>query len=197
MPLDPLASIDDLTARGMPVDAGEVPMANLYLDVASTAVREAAGTTISRATSVVTLEGSPGQWLTLPGAPVHEVTAVSIDGSTVTGWRLVSGRLWLARGWGGCEPTEVEVTYTHGLVDVPADIVDLVCRMAAAAIITYRTTDNGEGMAAEREVTAERLGDWSVSYASDGRVSTMELTEHWRDRLQARFGSSVMALRSR
>ncbi|MFE3123915.1 hypothetical protein ACFXHD_10880 [Streptomyces hydrogenans] len=197
MPLDPLASITDLTARGMSVQAGEEAMVATYLDVASTAVRDAAGVSISRATSTVAVEGGPGQWLTLPGAPVHEVTAVSIDGRAVTGWRLLSGRLWLAQGWGNCEPTEVEVTYTHGLVEVPADIVDLVCRMTAAAMVTYRSTEGGEGIAAEREVTAERLGDWSVSYASDGRVSTMELTQSWRDRLQARFGSSALALRSR
>jgi hypothetical protein len=197
VPLDPLATVDDLTVRGMAVAPDEAAMAAVYLDVASTAVRDAAGTAISRTTSTVALEGGAGQWLTLPGMPVHEVSVVQLDGRPVTDWKLRSGRLWLAGGWTGCEPSEVEVTYTHGLVEVPADIVDLVCRMAAAAVVAYRSAEGGEGMAASREVTAERLGDWSVSYASDGRVSTMELTQHWRDRLAARFGSSVTALRSR
>lgn len=197
MALDPLATVADLTVRGMPVEAGEEAMVAVYLDVASTAVRDAAGTAISRTASTVTLEGAPGQWLTLPGAPVYEVSSVSIDGRAVTDWRLVSGRLWRAGGWGACEPSEVSVTYTHGLLTVPADIVDLVCRMTAAALVAYRASTNGENLAATREVTAERLGDWSVSYASDGRVSTMELTERWRERLAARFGTSVTALRSR
>ncbi|MFG3493000.1 hypothetical protein [Streptomyces sp. NPDC047972] len=197
MALDPLATAADLTVRGMPVEPGEEAMVAIYLDVASTAVRDAAGTAISRTTSTVVLEGAAGQWLTLPGAPVEEVTAVSIDGRAVTDWRLVSGRLWRSGGWGACEPSEVSVTYTHGLLNVPADIVDLVCRMAAAALVAYRSSTSGETLAATREVTAERLGDWSVSYASDGRVSTMELTEHWRERLAARFGASVTVLRSR
>lgn len=197
MPLDPLANVTDLTVRGMSVEPGEEAMVAVYLDVASTAVRDAAGTPISQVTSTVVVDGGPGQWLTLPGPPIQEVTAVTVDGRPVTGWRLSAGRLWLARRWGSCEPSEVEVTYTHGLTVVPADIVDLVCRMVAAAVVAYRSAEGGEGMAADREVTAERLGDWSVSYASDGRVSTMELTQHWRDRLAARFGASVTSLRSR
>ncbi|WP_055693006.1 hypothetical protein [Streptomyces prasinopilosus] len=197
MALAPLATVDDLEARGLAVDPSEAAVVNVYLGVASTAVREAAGTAISRTTSTVTLEGVPGQRLTLPGVPVVSVDAVTVDGRTETGWRLSSGRLWRAAGWSGREPSEIEVTYTHGLVEVPADIVDLVCRMVAAALKAYRAEDGGEGLAADKEVTSERLGDWAVTYGSDGRVTEMELTQHWRERLAARFGSSVTTLVSR
>ncbi|MFJ2949122.1 hypothetical protein ACIO8H_16060 [Streptomyces sp. NPDC087226] len=197
MALDPLATVADLEARGLTVDASEEAVVNVYLGVASTAVREAAGTAISRTTSTITLEGVPGQRLTLPGPPVVSVDAVTVDGRTVTGWRLVAGRLWNASGWTGREPSEVEVTYTHGLLSVPDDIVDLVCRMVAAALMAYRSEDGGAGLAADKEVTSERLGDWSVTYGADGRVTEMELTQVWRDRLAARFGSSVMTLMSR
>ncbi|PAN01008.1 hypothetical protein CJI59_13860 [Streptomyces sp. Alain-F2R5] len=198
MALAPLATTADLEARGLTVDASETAIVNVYLGVASAAVREAAGTAISRTTSTITLEGAPGQWLTLPGAPVESVQSVRIDGRTVSDWRLRSERLWRAAGWSpGCEPTDVEVGYTHGLLDVPEDIVDLVCRMTAAALVAYRSEDGGEGLAADKEVTSERLGDWSVTYGSDGRITEMDLPQYWRDRLAARFGTSVTALRSR
>ncbi|GHI91278.1 hypothetical protein [Streptomyces olivaceus] len=197
MALAPLATTADLEARGLTVDPSEATVVGVYLGVASAAVREAAGTAISRTTSTITLEGPPGQWLTLPGPPIASVSSVAIDGQEVTDWRLRSERLWRAAGWTGWEPSEVEVTQTHGLVDVPEDIVDLVCRMTAAALVAYRSQDGAEGLAADKEVTSERLGDWSVTYGSDGRITEMELTQFWRERLLARFGGGVTALRSR
>ena len=197
MALAPLATVDDLEARGLTVDPGEVGIVNVYLGVASAAVREAAGTTITRTTSTLTLEGVPGQRLTLPGPPIVSVDAVAVDGRTVTDWRLRSERLWRAAGWSGIEPSEVEVTYTHGLLSVPDDIIDLVCRAVAAALVAYRSEDGGTGLAADKEITSERLGDWSVTYGADGRVTEMELTQAWRDRLAARFGNSITALMSR
>ena len=91
----------------------------------------------------------------------------------------------------------MEVTYTHGLLSVPDDIIDLVCRAVAAALVAYRSEDGGTGLAADKEITSERLGDWSVTYGADGRVTEMELTQAWRDRLAARFGNSITALMSR
>lgn len=197
MALDPLATVADLEARGLAVDLEETAVVNVYLGVASAAVREAAGTAISRTTSTITLDGVPGQRLTLPGPPIVSVDQVSVDGRELTGWKVTNGRLWNAGGWSGREPSEVEVTYTHGLLSVPDDIVDLVCRMVAAALMAYRSEDGGAGLAADKEVTSERLGDWSVTYGADGRVTEMELTQVWRDRLAARFGNSVTTLMSR
>ena len=197
MALAPLATVDDLEARGLTVDPGEVGIVNVYLGVASAAVREAAGTAITRTTSTLTLEGVPGQRATLAGPPLVSVDAVAVDGRTVTDWRLRSERLWRAAGWSGIEPSEVEVTYTHGLLSVPDDIIDLVCRAVAAALVAYRSEDGGTGLAADKEITSERLGDWSVTYGADGRVTEMELTQAWRDRLAARFGNSITALMSR
>ncbi|MFJ9748875.1 hypothetical protein [Streptomyces chartreusis] len=191
MALDPLATVDDLEARGFTVEASETDVATTYLGVASAAVREAAGVPISRTTSTVTLEGTSGQWLRLPGPPIASVASVSIDGVAVTDWLLRSERLWRAVGWTGCEPSEVEVTQTHGLLEVPEDIVDLVCRMTASAIVASR---DGTALATTKEVTSERLGDWSVTYGADGRISEMDLPQYWRERLQARFGGGVSML---
>ncbi|GFH38911.1 hypothetical protein [Streptomyces pacificus] len=198
MALDPLAAVADLEARGLTVEASETALVETYLDVASTAVREAAGVPISQTTSTITLEGEEGQRLTLPGLPVVSVASVELDGEPLTDWRLRTGRLWRAAGWTACDgPSEVEVTYTHGMAVVPADIVDLVCRMVAAALKSARAEEDGTGIAADRVVTSERLGDWAVTYASDGRLTEMDLPQHWRERLAARFGGGVSSLRSR
>lgn len=197
MALAALATVADLAARGLTVDVAETAIVETYLDVASAAVREAAGTPISETTSTVTLEGEPGQWLTLPGLPISAVATVELDGVAVTDWRLRSHRLWRAAGWTGCDgPSEAEVTQTHGLATVPADIVDLVCRMVAAALVAYRAEDGGQGLAA-KNIRAERIGDYSVTYGGDGLITEMELPDYLRERLAARFGGGMSLLRSR
>ncbi|MEU1194927.1 hypothetical protein ABZ446_01730 [Streptomyces sp. NPDC005813] len=197
MALDPLATVVDLEARGLAVDPSETAIVYAYLYVASVAVREAAGTPISQTTSTVTLEGSDGQWLTLPGLPISSVLSVEVDGVPVTDWRLRSQRLWRAAGWTGCDgPSEVEVTQIHGLPEPPADIVDLVCRMVAGALKAQRSQEDGTGLDAQ-VITSERIGDYAVTYGGDGRVSEMDLPQYWRERLEARFGGGAQMLRSR
>ncbi|MGW7598120.1 hypothetical protein [Streptomyces antimycoticus] len=196
MALDPLATVADLEARGLTVEPSETQIVGVYLEVASAAVRDAAGSPISQTASTITLEGGPDQRLRLPGPPVTAVSTVEVDGEPVTDWRLRSSALWRACGWSGCEPSEVEVTYTHGLPTVPADIVDLVCRIAAAALVAYRAEDGGTGLAAQ-DVRAERIGDYSVTYGDGGRITEMELPDYLRARLRARFGGGVALVRSR
>lgn len=198
MALDPLATVADLEARGMTVGPSEAAIVAVYLNVASTAVREAAGTAISRITSTITLPGVDSSWLRLPGLPIASVATVTIDDDAVTDWRLRSGHLWRAAGWTSYDgPSEVEITYTYGLTEVPADIVDLVCRMTASAVKAFRDQEDGMAPGADRIVTSERLGDWAVTYGNDGRITEMELTQHWRERLAARFGGGMGMARSR
>lgn len=198
MALDPLATVADLEARGVTVALDEVALVETYLDTASAAVREAAGVPISEATSTVVLEGETDVRLRLPGPPVTSVDAVAVEGDAVEDYRPLADAIWRRRGWRPVpwEPSEVEVTYTHGLPTVPADIVDLVSRMAATALVAWRESLDGGGIAVGR-VTQERIGDYSVSYADDGTLSEMELPETTRDRLRARFGGGVAVLRSR
>lgn len=194
MALAALATAADCTARGLTIDPSETAVMGTYLDVASAAVREAAGVPISQTTSTLTLEGSNSPYLPLPGPPVQSVTEVLVDGLPVAGWRLRSNSLYLPTGW---DPdAEVTVTYTHGLPTVPADLVDLVCRIAAAALIAYRSADGGAGLAAQ-DVRSERIGDYSVQYGDSGRITEMELPEYLREQLAARFGGGIALLRSR
>lgn len=191
MALAPLATVADLQARGVTIDPAEVGFVTLSLDVASTLVREAAGSPISQTTSVVTLEGQPGQRLRLPGLPVQSVSSITLDGTPVTDWYLTSGAPFRAAGWHPrCEPSTVEVTYVHGLPTVPADIVDLVCRLAGQELAAFRA-----GETASRAVQSERIGDYQVTYA-DSESGTMTLTDFQRERLAARFGGGVGSVRT-
>ncbi|MGW1221459.1 hypothetical protein ACWD6O_13740 [Streptomyces californicus] len=197
MALTPLATVADLAARGLTVDPPETAVIGTFLEVASAAVRDAAGCPISQTTSTVTLEGEPDTRLRLPGPPVTAVATVLLEGAPVTDWRLTGGRLWRAAGWAtGSGPTDVTVTYTHGLPAVPADIIDLVCRIAAAALISHRSEDDGTGIAAA-DIRSERIGDYAVTYGDDGLISDMELPDYLRERLAARFGGGAELVRSR
>jgi len=195
--LAPLATLADLAALGLSVDGTETTIVETYLAVASAAVREAAGSPISQTTSSVRLEGEADQRLRLPGSPVTDVATVLLDGKAVTDWRLRSDRLWRHGGWTACDgPSEVTVTYTHGLPEVPADIIDLVGRLVAGALASYRADDDGASLGTQ-VVTSERIGDYAVTYGGDGLATDMELPAYLRERLAARFGGGVSLLRSR
>lgn len=197
MALTPLATIADLEARGVTVATDEADFVNVCLDVASGVVREAAEAPISQTTSSVTLPGNRGPWLSLPGLPVQSVSSVAVDGVAVpaTDWKLVSGALYGAAGWQcGATPSLVDVTYVHGLAEVPVDIVDLVCRMAGQALVKFRESPESIG---SKPVVQERIGDYSVTYANELTYSDMELPKYLRARLLARFGGGVKGVASR
>lgn len=198
MALDPLATVADLEARGLTVAPEETDLVGTFLAEASAAVREAAGVPISQTTSTVDLEGpDDSPWLTLPGPPIQSVAAVEIDGQAVTDWRLRSHRLWRAGGWSsGSGPSEVVVIQTHGLPEVQADIVGLVCRIAAAVLVAHRAEPDGEGLAA-KDVRSERIGDYAVQYGDGGRITEIELPEYLREQLAARFGGGLSMMRLR
>jgi len=192
MSLPPLATVADLEARGVTVAPEEVEFVNTSLATASAVIRTAAGAPISETVSTVTLEGDPGRRLLLPGLPVQSVSAVAINGTAVTDWVLRSGALIRAAGWqSGCEPSEVTVSYVHGLPEVPEDIVDMVCRMAGQSLAAFR---GGDALA--REISDERIGDYAVKYAGASEAGPLHLTRYQRDSLAARFGNGARVVRS-
>ena len=194
-----LATVDDLTARGITVS--DEPRASLFLDVASSAVRDAAGVPIGSQTSTVTLYPSgPSPHLPLPGGPVTAVSSVTVGGDELTqglDYALWDGSLYRPCGWvsGSTLPEPVVVTYTHGLPTVPADLVDLVCRMAATAI-NAAEDGSGSGLAIDG-VVSESLGDYAVTYRADSGLTEMELSERMRSRLRARFGGGAAMVGTR
>lgn len=191
MALAPLATVADLTARGVTIDPADEDVAATFLAVASAAIREAAGVPIAPQveSTVSGLFADDSLWLTLPGPPVVSVSSVSVDGAPVTDWTLRNGRIRRAAGWNG----DVTATYTHGLPSPPADLVDLTCRLALAG---FNASQNGS--LAASNVWQERIGDYFVMYRQDsGSTSEMDLPSGLRARIAARFGGGANILVSR
>ena len=187
MALPNLASLSDLTDRQ--VDVTNAALYTTMLAVASSTVRSAAGSPILRATSTVVLTGWGEQILDLPGQPIVSVASVTVENSPASEFKLANGRLWRRAGFGcSYEPSEVVVTLTHGFVEVPADIVDLVCNLAIAG-----ASAASAGETFDPRLVSEKIDDYYVQYAQGaGAVaSIMDLPRPARERLSARFGGGA------
>src|SRR5690554_6893721 len=168
-------------------------MLSALLDAASSSVRDAAGSPISRGTWTITWPGQPGQWTTVPIQPVVSVQNVKLDGVDVADCKLVGGRLWRARGWrNGCEPAEITATVTGGLDPVPADIVDLVCAMVDAGLA--RMEDGYETRSDLAYVSVDDYREGYLTSAGERLAGVMELPEATRRRLAARFGGAAVVV---
>jgi hypothetical protein len=186
--LPDLAIPADLTARNIPTAAPAPTM----LKVASSVVRGAAGSPILEKTTTLELTGHWNEeYLELPGLPIRSVASVKIDGQVVTDYRLDGHRLWRACGWGGqLGMSTVEPTYTHGLVEVPPYIVDLVCALTGAGI---NAAADGGYESSDPRVIAEKIDDYSVSFAQGAErvASVMELPAGTRRWLRRTFGGGA------
>lgn len=187
MALAPLAAAADLEVKGVDISVN-VDLVEFMLDVASSIIREAAGSTISEETSTVGVMAPAGRWLTLPG-PITAVASVAVDGAVIADWKFVGGMLWRHCGWQPwCEPVEVTVTYTHGYTVVPADIVNLCVDLAKMGIETAAQEVRLPSLVS----TTESIDDHSETfqYAADART-LMELPAETQGWLAQRFGGGV------
>lgn len=193
MALPNLAEQADLQDRG--VDVSDANLIDAMLAAASATVRNAAGSPILENESVVVLTAWGEQLLDLPGQPVTAVASVEVEGVAVTDFKLANGRLWRRCGWGNTyEPSDVEVTITHGLPEVPADIVDLVCNLASAGAAA---ASSGETF--DPRVLMERIDDYTVQFqqGAEAVASVMDLPAASRARLRARFGGGASVVEYR
>ncbi len=193
MALPNLAEVADLQDRG--VDVTDTDLMEAMLAAASASVRGAAGSPILETDSTVVLSAWGDQLLELPGQPVTAVASATLDDEAVTDFKLTDGRLWLRAGWGcSAEPSEVVVSLTHGLPEVPADILDLVCNLASAGAAA---ASSGETF--DPRVSMERIDDYSVAFndGEDAVASVMDLPAPSRARLRARFGGGASVLEYR
>lgn len=192
MALAPLATTADLTTRG--IDVSDTAKVDALLDAASDRVRDAAGSPIAQTIATVSLPGTCSARLEVPVRPVVSVQSASVDGTAVTDFKLVDGALWRAAGWQARWdgiPSTVTVTLTAGLAEVPADIVDLVCSLVAAALAAELGRPAG--------VQSESIDDYQVSYATgdEAAVTVMDLPDRTRAWLRSRFGGSAYVTGSR
>lgn len=192
MALPDLAADADLSARG--VDIADTDLVATMLAVASSLVREAAGSPILEHTAMVTWWAlEPGEWLDIPVTPVRSVASVSRDGVAVTDHKLIYGDLWRASGWFAREPVEIEATLTCGLPEVPEHIKQLVCDLAILGI------NSATAGALDPRVITERVDDYAVTFASGAAAvaSAMTVPNATRLALRAQFGRGVGSLRLR
>lgn len=196
MALPALASTVDLSDRG--IDISDPVLSEVMLDVASATVRNAAGSPILQTESTVVLYAWGDALLQLPGLPVQSVDEVKVDDEVTTDYRFVGTALWRASGWGSSsEPADVEVTMTHGLPDIPADIVDLVCNLAAAG--QAEAASMAAGGSFDPRVVAESIDDYRVQYSegAESVASVFDLPAGTRSRLRARFGGGAAVVEYR
>ena len=191
MALPNLASLADLTARGVDIAP---PVVATMLGVASSLARQAAGSPIAHHAATIIFHATEyGEWLDMPVKPVTAVSAVSLDGDPVTGWKLVNGDLWRREGWYTGEPVEVEIDLFCGLLEVPDHIVQLVCDLA---ILGTKTAAEG---AIDPRVVAERIDDYSVTFAkgAESVASAMTIPPMTRHSLRAQFGRGMGSVKMR
>lgn len=189
MALAPLAVTADLALRGVDTDSNP-PRVAKALDVASAAVRDAAGAVISQVTSTLTMNALHDTFLPLPG-PITDVSAATVNGAAVTSYVIEDGGLTLDGGWGA---GDIEVTFTHGLAEVPEDLVDLTCNLAKAWLDHI-----AEGGGSTAGLTSVRVDDAAEGYTDEsaGQVSPVFVPEVTRQWLVARFGGGATVVGAR
>jgi hypothetical protein len=187
--LAPLATAADLLARK--IDVTDSASVVSQLAAASAAVRNAARVAITKQMSTVTLWTEASRRIELPARPVRSVTSVTLDGVALvagTDYLLRGSSLWRDKPWQsrGEIPSELVVTFVHGLDAVPDDIVDLVCALAGAGLAAI-----ADGFKTHTGVQSESIDDYRVGYATgaDAVSTVMDLPDRVEDMLRERFGS--------
>lgn len=185
--LPTLATLADLKHSKVVFDDEDT--AQVMLSRASAAVRDAAGTTITKATSTIRIATEASRRIELPGSPVRGINSVHLDGERVTFWYLLGSELWRDVPWQvqGAPPSVLEITYVHGHDVVPADIKSLVCSLTAAGL---RAAEQGYDPA--RGLTYERIGDYQYGRVtgSDELLDPFQLPTATRQQLRKRFGTT-------
>jgi hypothetical protein len=192
--MDALATTGDLAVRN--IDTANLPLADEMLRVASAAVRNAAGSPISETTSTIQYDGwLCDKHLTLIGQPITDVYLVTINGTSVTDWRLkAGGRLWRLAGWGVDDgPADVRVMQVHGLPVIPDDLVDLVCQLASVGIDAAVA-----GYTSIAGIVSEQTPEYSVTYAQGAdAIRSAQIPERTRLWLASMFGGSAAMVTTR
>lgn len=170
-----LAGVADAARLGYTLAAGSE---EFFLARATARIRRAAGQQISSMTSTVRCRVEDGTAV-LPGPPITAVASVTRlaedGGAAVTGWRwdgrervhgitawpLVSSGFYSYSQ--ACRQADVDITYTHGLVTIPDELLDLVCSVA----VRLGSSGSSDATGMEAGIRSESIDDYSVTYASD------------------------------
>jgi hypothetical protein len=156
--------------------AVQLASANMALKDATAAIRNYCRQYLERVTSdVINLDSVIGTRLFLPQLPVITVASVVEDGETLVvdddyqlgqyGILHRINHLWPA----GFQI--ITVTYTHGFLVIPDDIVAVCTRAASRTYQAGLKAADSEGVPG---IASKSLGDFSVSFQSEGGGGTGE-----------------------
>lgn len=176
--MTPLATIDQLAdVMERSIDDDNLDRVNALLDIASQRVRTFTGRTFTLTTETKRVKVRNGK-IRLPQAPVVSVASIAdMNANALTFVWYVGQTIDLTatplnafeiEPW-RCSITAVDVTYTHGYTEIPADVVGIVCDMAAAAL---------DAPSEEGGLQSETLGPYTYT-----RFSGVRLTQSMRDAL--------------
>lgn len=177
---DQLATVADLT-KLVAVDSDT---ATLLLELATAKVQRAAGgQRLVDLTDTAVLDITDlDEWLVLPQRPARSVASVVLDGTTITDWKLVDQKLWRLLGWltSWAQPSQVQVTYSHGYLDGAQDL-----QLARDMTLSLAKLGAGNPSGA----TSEAIDDYKVTYAeADAR---MQLSEFQQLAIADAYGASA------
>lgn len=186
---DQLATPEDLASL-LERDDVDAYKATLVIECATAVVQDAAGgqRIVEVVDDTIELTGTTSRWLQLPQQPVSAVTAVTLDGTTLTAgaaggstaaYRLRGSRLWRGDGWQtyAGEPSTVGIVYTHGR---PAGHQKLQLARRAVLGLCAPYFGNTAGAA------SERIDDYAVTY--DAMATQLQATPALAAALRRTYG---------
>jgi hypothetical protein len=185
---DMLATPEDLASL-LQSDTVDASTATMLLELATGVIQAAVGQRIVDATTTgMVLMGVDDQWLDLPQRPVRSVSNVTLDGVTITDWRLRGQRLWRLPGWQAYvfEPSEITLDSEHGYLAGSQDL-----QLARNACLSLAQAGYGNPTG----VKAESIDDYRVTYAE--AMERMVLGENLRAALVNAYGLSAYITQSR
>lgn len=152
------------------IPAEKVDAATQAIESVTAAIRNYCGQILSVvADEELTLDSIGDTRLFLPELPVTAVAEVVEDGETlavVTDYKLGQAGILHRIGQRWAKGIQVvTVTYTHGYATLPVDIVTICTRAAARC---YQMGLRAAEMAGVPGVSAMSLGDYSVTFGSEG-----------------------------
>lgn len=155
--------------------------ATQVLTLASGQFSQAACTWFAATSATYVTMGTRCTAIALPFRPVTAVTAVRINGVSVTGFTLVKNTVYRVTGFGtSCviPPDEIEIDLTHGYTSVPDDVKAAVLETAAAAYSVPVAA-----------VVGESIDDYQVRYSASG--GGVQLTQSARALAEQYRGSLI------
>jgi hypothetical protein len=156
--------------------------AELVLTIASATFARAAERAFTPTTTTYTDTVDGSDTVVLPYQKVTAVSAVRINGATITGWTLRNGVLYRTAGFGyryAFPPDQIDVDLTHGETTAPDDVKGAVLETAAQA---YEVPVGA--------LASESIDDYAVRYATTG--GGLQLTESAAD-LAAGYRGALIA----